>query len=82
MTTLSERLFGLSFLMLWVLLVILLFSAVRHALNAEPKDDDRFRAQDRSHGRIVRHLLEGAIYGADDSLGEGADTEAKRRQCD
>ncbi|WP_434713069.1 hypothetical protein NMA58_09030 [Rhizobium sp. YTUHZ045] len=59
MTTLSERLFGLSFLMLWVLLVILLFSAVRHALNAEPKDDDRFRAQDQSHGRIVRHLLEG-----------------------
>ncbi|MBB4478449.1 hypothetical protein [Rhizobium etli] len=59
MTTLSERLFGLSFLMLWVLLAILLFSGVRHGLNAEPKDDDQPRAQDRSHGRIVRHLLEG-----------------------
>ncbi|MBB4192664.1 hypothetical protein GGE45_002231 [Rhizobium aethiopicum] len=59
MTTLSERFFGLSFLMLWVLLAILIFSALRHGLNAEPKDDDRSRAQDRSHGRIVRHLLEG-----------------------
>ncbi|SCB56773.1 hypothetical protein GA0061105_101606 [Rhizobium aethiopicum] len=58
MTTLSERLFGMSFLMLWVLLAILIFSALRHGLNAEPKDDDRPRAQDRSHGRIVRHLLE------------------------
>jgi hypothetical protein len=45
--------------MLWVLLVILIFSAVRHGLNAEPKDDDRSRAQDRSRGRIVRSLLEG-----------------------
>lgn len=58
MTTPSGRLLGLSFLILWVLLVILLFSAVRHGLNAEPKDDDRCRTQDRSHGRIVRHLLE------------------------
>ncbi|MBX4906926.1 MULTISPECIES: hypothetical protein [Rhizobium] len=58
-TTLSERLFGLSFLMLWVLPAILIFSGVRHGLNAEPKDDDRSRAQARSHGRIVRHLLEG-----------------------
>lgn len=59
MTTLSERLFGLSFLMLWVLLAILIFSGLRHGLNAEPKDDDQSRAQDRSQGRIVRHLLEG-----------------------
>ncbi|MBB2670693.1 UNVERIFIED_ORG: hypothetical protein GGE44_000234 [Rhizobium esperanzae] len=59
MTTPSGRLFALSFLILWVLLAILLFSGVRHGLNAEPKDDDRSRAQDRSHGRIVRHLLEG-----------------------
>ncbi|ANK85658.1 MULTISPECIES: hypothetical protein [unclassified Rhizobium] len=58
MITPSGRLFGLSFLIFWVLLVILIFSAVRHGLNAEPKDDDRSRAQDRSHGRIVRHLLE------------------------
>ncbi|MHC2456226.1 hypothetical protein ACVMIX_002867 [Rhizobium leguminosarum] len=59
MTTPSGRLFGLSFLILWVLLVILIFSAVRHGLNAEPRDDDRSRAQDRSRGRIVRYLLEG-----------------------
>ncbi len=58
MTTPSGRLLGLSFIMLWVLLAILIFSGVRHGLNAEPKDD-RSRAQDRSHGRIVRHLLEG-----------------------
>lgn len=58
MTTPSGHLFGLSFLMLWVLLVILLFSAVRRALTAEPKDDDRSRAQDRSRGRIARYLLE------------------------
>ncbi|MBB2674525.1 UNVERIFIED_ORG: hypothetical protein GGE44_004103 [Rhizobium esperanzae] len=58
MTTLSERLFGLSFLMLWVLLAILIFSALRHGLNADPKDDDRSRTQDRSRGRIVRHILE------------------------
>ncbi|MBY5901314.1 hypothetical protein HFO88_13325 [Rhizobium leguminosarum] len=59
MTTPSGHLLGLSFIMLWVLLVILIFSAVRHGLNAEPKDDDRSRAQDRSRGRIVRSLLEG-----------------------
>ncbi|PDS74698.1 hypothetical protein [Rhizobium sp. L43] len=58
MTTISERLFGMSFLMLWVLLAILIFSGVLHGLNAEPKDDDQSRVQDRSHGRIVRHLLE------------------------
>jgi hypothetical protein len=58
MITPSGRLFGLSFLIFWVLLVILIFSAVRHGLNAEPKEDDRSRAQDQSHGRIVRHLLE------------------------
>ncbi|MGR9175919.1 hypothetical protein ACU8OR_10240 [Rhizobium leguminosarum] len=59
MTTPSGHLLGLSFIMLWVLLVILIFSAVRHGLKAEPKDDDRSRAQDRSRGRIVRSLLEG-----------------------
>ncbi|OWV87450.1 hypothetical protein [Rhizobium sp. R693] len=59
MTTPIGRLLGLSFLVLWVLLVILIFSGVRHGLNAEPSDDDRSRAQDRSGGRIVRHLLEG-----------------------
>lgn len=58
MTTPSGHLFGLSFLMLWVLLVILLFSAVRRALTAEPNDDDRSRAQDRSRGRMARYLLE------------------------
>jgi hypothetical protein len=59
MTTPSGHLLGLSFIMLWTLLVILIFSAVRHGLNAEPKDDDQSRAKDRSRGRIVRYLLEG-----------------------
>ncbi|MBY5444195.1 hypothetical protein HFO93_12020 [Rhizobium leguminosarum] len=58
MTIPSGRLFGLSFLMLWVLLVILIFSAVRRALSAEPKDDDRSRVQDRSRGRMAGYLLE------------------------
>ncbi|WP_342242620.1 hypothetical protein [Ensifer sp. OTU672] len=59
MTTPSGRLFGLSFLVLWVLLAILLFSGVRQGLSAGPKDDDRSSAPDRSLGRIARYLLEG-----------------------
>ncbi|ARO23974.1 hypothetical protein TAL182_CH02216 [Rhizobium sp. TAL182] len=59
MTTPSGRLFGLSFLILWMLLVILIFNAVRHGLNAEPRDNDGSRAQDRSRGRMVRYLLDG-----------------------
>ncbi|MBY5458053.1 hypothetical protein U8P80_03010 [Rhizobium beringeri] len=58
MTTPSGRLFGLSFIILWVLLVILIFSAVRQALSAEPKEDDLSRVQDRSRGRMTRYLLE------------------------
>ncbi|THK33771.1 hypothetical protein EHS39_34215 [Ensifer sp. MPMI2T] len=58
MTTASGQLSGLSFLVLWVLLAILLFSGVRHGLNAEPRDDDRSRVRDRSVGRIARYLLE------------------------
>ncbi|WP_104839780.1 hypothetical protein [Sinorhizobium fredii] len=58
MTTPGGQLSALSFLVLWVLLVTLLFSGVRHGLNAEPKDDDRSSAPDRSVGRVARYLLE------------------------
>ena len=58
MTTPSGHLFGLSFLMLWVLLVILIFSGLRQALSAEPKEGDLSRVQDRSRGRMTRYLLE------------------------
>lgn len=44
MTTPSGQLSGLSFLVFWVLLAILLFSGVRHALSVGPKDDERSRA--------------------------------------
>ncbi|MDC7742480.1 hypothetical protein [Rhizobium binxianense] len=58
MTTPSGHLFGLFFLMLWVLLVILIFSGLRQALSAEPKEGDLSRVQDRSRGRMTRYLLE------------------------
>jgi len=58
MTTPSGQLSGLSFLVLWVLLAILIFSGVRHALSAEPKDDERSRLRYRSGGRIARYLDE------------------------
>lgn len=58
MTTASGQLSGLSFLVFWVLLAILLFSGVRQGLSAGPKDDDRSSARDRSVGRIARYLLE------------------------
>ncbi|MGN7733924.1 hypothetical protein [Rhizobiales bacterium] len=62
MTTSSGQLSGLSFLLFWVLLAILLFSGVRQGLSAGPKDDDRSSARDRSVGRIARYLLEDDRY--------------------
>lgn len=59
MTTPSGQLSGLSFLVFWVLLAILLFSGVRQGLSAGPKHDDRSRAEDRPVGRLARYLLEG-----------------------
>ncbi|MGI0524116.1 hypothetical protein [Rhizobium giardinii] len=56
MTTPSGHLCGLSFLVFWVLLAILIFSGVRHGLSADPSDDDRSRARDRSGGHIARYL--------------------------
>ncbi|MBY5807671.1 hypothetical protein HA464_12175 [Rhizobium leguminosarum bv. trifolii] len=57
MTSPSGQLSGLSFLVFWVLLAILLFSGLRQSLSAGPKDDDRSSARDRSVGRIARYLL-------------------------
>ncbi len=75
MTTPSGQLSGLSFLVLWVLLAILIFSGVRHGLSADPSDDDRSRARDRSGGRIARYLDEN-----DRELGAaGRALEAKAR---
>ncbi|MEY9584272.1 hypothetical protein [Sinorhizobium fredii] len=58
MTTPSGQLAGLSFFVLWVLMAILIFSGVRHALGAEPKYDDRSHTRGRSGGRIARYLDE------------------------
>lgn len=57
MTTPIGRLSGLSFVVFWVLLVILLFSAVRSGLNARPREDERSRARDRSSGLLARYLV-------------------------
>ncbi|WP_064706585.1 hypothetical protein [Rhizobium bangladeshense] len=57
MTTPSGQLSGLSFVVLWVLLAILLFCGARSGLNAGPRDDVRSRTGDRSGGRIARYLV-------------------------
>ena len=58
MTTPSGQLSGLSFLVFWVLLAILIFSGVRSGLSAQPSDDDRFQGRDSSTGRMARYLKE------------------------
>lgn len=58
MTNTSGQLFGLSFLVFWVLFVILIFIAWRQAMNAEPIDDDQSKTQSVSVGSLTQYLLD------------------------
>ncbi|WP_349433625.1 hypothetical protein [Pararhizobium sp. A13] len=58
MATTSGQLSGLSFLVFWVLLAILIFSGVRTGLSADPSEDDRSQGRHSSSGRIAGYLKE------------------------